>query len=198
MAALLFLIYSFFIGASIFVGVRQIMIWIIKATLEGKPVEEIYVVFTLLGVLLTGFLCDLGGIAVANGPLWLGLAIPDGPPLGATMVEKTETIVMDILMPFSFAYVGMSTDISSIYPHWTHLQPIIFMVLIAYLVKMVTVLFTCYFFNMPFRDCLALSLVLSLRGEVELLILKVHALLFILNLLDLFDFVIIYLVFIFR
>ncbi|XP_049406195.1 cation/H(+) antiporter 24-like [Solanum stenotomum] len=170
MAALWFLIYSFFIGASIFGGVRQIMIWIIKATPEGKSVEQIYVVFILLGVLLTGFLCDLGGIAVANGPLWLGLAIPDGPPLGATLIEKTETIVMDILMPFSFAYVGMFTDISSIYTHWPHLQPLFFMALTAYLVKMVTVLFTSYFFNMPFRDCLALSLVLSLRGEVELLI----------------------------
>uniref|UniRef100_A0A0V0IRA3 Putative ovule protein n=1 Tax=Solanum chacoense TaxID=4108 RepID=A0A0V0IRA3_SOLCH len=170
MAALWFLIYSFFIGASIFGGVRQIMIWIIKATPKGKSVEQIYVVFILLGVLLTGFLCDLGGIAVANGPLWLGLAIPDGPPLGATLVEKTETIVMDILMPFSFAYVGIFTDISSIYTHWPHLQPLFFMALTAYLVKMVTVLFTSYFFNMPFRDCLALSLVLSLRGEVELLI----------------------------
>ncbi|KAM3382273.1 cation/H(+) antiporter 24-like isoform X1 [Capsicum galapagoense] len=169
MAALWFVIYSFVIGVSIFGGVRQIMIWIIRATPEGKSVEQIYVVFILLGVMLSGFLCDLGGIAVANGPLWLGLAIPDGPPLGATLVEKTETIVMDILMPFSFAYVGMFTDISSIYGHWTHLQPIFFMAVTAYVVKMVTVLFTSYFLNMPFRDCLALSLVLSLRGEVELL-----------------------------
>ncbi|MCD7457527.1 hypothetical protein HAX54_035339 [Datura stramonium] len=170
MAVLWFLIYSLVIGVSIFGGVRQIMIWIIRATPEGKSVEQIYVVFILLGVMVAGFLCDLGGIAVANGPLWLGLAIPDGPPLGATLVEKTETIVMDILMPFSFAYVGMFTDISSMYGHWSHLQPIFFMALTAYIVKIVAVLFTSYFFNMPFRDCLALSLVLSLRGELELLI----------------------------
>lgn len=169
-AALWSLFYSFMIGASIFGGIRKIMIWIIKVTPEGKSVEQIYVVFILLGVMLTGFLCDLGGISVANGPLWLGLAIPDGPPLGATLVEKTETIVMNILMPFSFAYVGMLTDVSSIYTYWPHLQPIFFMALTAYVVKIVTVLFTSYFFNMPFRDCLALSLLLSLRGEVELLI----------------------------
>lgn len=90
MAALWFLIYYSLIGASIFGGVRQIMIWIIKATPEVKSVEQIYVVFILMGVMLSGFLRDLGGIAVSNGRLWLGLAIPDGPPLGATLVEKTD------------------------------------------------------------------------------------------------------------
>ncbi|OIT00785.1 PREDICTED: cation/H(+) antiporter 24 isoform X1 [Nicotiana attenuata] len=170
MYALWFLISLFLIGASIFGGVRRIMILIINATPEGKSVEQIYVVFILLGVLVSGFLCDLGGIELTNGPLWLGLAIPDGPPLGSTLVEKSETIVMDILMPFSFAYVGFFTDISSMYGHWSQLRPIFLMAVTAYVVKIVTVLFTAYFLNMPFRDCLALSLVLSLRGEIEFLI----------------------------
>ncbi|KAF2290263.1 hypothetical protein GH714_006648 [Hevea brasiliensis] len=47
---------------------------------------------------------DMFGLAIANGSLWFGLVVPDGPPLGATIVERSETIVMEILMPFAFAF----------------------------------------------------------------------------------------------
>ncbi|XP_074355909.1 cation/H(+) antiporter 24-like [Apium graveolens] len=65
------------------------------------------------------------GLAIANGPLWLGLAVPDGPPLGATLVEKSETFLWEILMPFSYVYIGLYTDVFSLHddtqPYFTML-----------------------------------------------------------------------------
>ncbi|KAA8543699.1 hypothetical protein F0562_021555 [Nyssa sinensis] len=70
-------------------------------------------------------LCDFFGLAIANGPLWLGLAVPLGPPLGATLVERSETVIMELLMPFSFTFVGMSVDVFSMSGQWASLMPLV-------------------------------------------------------------------------
>ncbi|XP_057483723.1 cation/H(+) antiporter 24-like [Actinidia eriantha] len=152
------------------VSARQAMIWVVRITPEGKPVGEAYVVAILLGVLVIAFMSDISGVAIANGPLWLGLAVPDGPPLGATLVERTDTIINEFFMPMSFAFVGMYTDISSLRGQWSSLLPLFVMLLIAYLTKFVTILLVSRFFEMPDRDGLTLSLVISLRGQLEILI----------------------------
>lgn len=158
------------IVASILGGLRKVLMWIIRTTPQGKPVDQFYVVAILLGVMVSGFVADMFGLAICNGPFWLGLAIPDGPPLGSILVEKSETIVMEILMPFSFMYVGMITDFSSMSGYWTHLQPLFFMVLTGYTIKTVSTLIASRLLGMTIRDSLTLSLIMSLRGEVELLL----------------------------
>ncbi|KAK4412516.1 Cation/H(+) antiporter 24 [Sesamum alatum] len=168
--ALLYVVSLVVFMGSIMGGVRQAMLWIVRTTPEGKPVDQIYVVVILLGVMVAGFFADMLGLAIANGPLWLGLAVPDGPPLGAILVEKSETIAMDFLMPFSFMYVGMITDLSFIKSDWPHLQPLFYMVLAGYTIKMAATLIVARFLDMTIRDSLTLSLIMSLRGEVELLL----------------------------
>jgi Kef-type K+ transport system membrane component KefB len=154
--------------------VRPVMEWIIKRTPAGQPVEQGYVVAILLGVCVIGFITDLFGIAIANGPLWLGLVIPDGPPLGTTLVERCETIVMDILMPFSFAFVGFYTDVNVMHAvGWSGLTPLFIMAVVGYVSKIIGTLVPAVFFDVPLRDSLTLSLILSLRGQVEL-ILYIH------------------------
>ncbi|XP_073133569.1 cation/H(+) antiporter 24-like [Henckelia pumila] len=169
-SALWYMISLVVVGASLIGGFRQAMIWIIRTTPEGKQVDQFYVVMILLGVMVVGFITDMFGLAIANGPFWLGLAIPDGPPLGATLVEKSETIVIELLMPFSFMYVGMVTDVFSLSGQWFHLKPIFLMILAGYIIKTVSTLVTSRFFDMTIRDSLTLSLISSLRGEMELLL----------------------------
>ncbi|KAJ0828819.1 hypothetical protein HanRHA438_Chr17g0841541 [Helianthus annuus] len=91
----------------------MLMFWIIKMTPEGKPVEQFYIVAILAGVLVWGFMSDFFGIALANGPMWFGLAIPEGPPLGATLVHKCETFISDILMPFALYKYGFDDGLCS-------------------------------------------------------------------------------------
>ncbi|RXH84963.1 hypothetical protein DVH24_041731 [Malus domestica] len=91
-----------------------------EITPEGQPVDQTYVLAILLGVLVMGCLADISGMAIANGAFWLGLAIPDGPPLGSTIVERSELVIVDVLMPFAFAMVGLYVDVNSMsYVGWS-------------------------------------------------------------------------------
>ncbi|KAK9279253.1 hypothetical protein L1049_012931 [Liquidambar formosana] len=120
--------------------------------------------------MVMGFLTDMFGIAIGNGPLWLGLVIPDGPPLGATLVERSETIMTEILMPFSFTLVGLYTDVFTLSAGWSGIWPLLLMAFAAFVAKFVATLVTSLYFKMPFRESLTLSLIMSLRGQVELVL----------------------------
>lgn len=167
--ALWYMISVVFLLAFMLTFVRWTMEWIIKQTPEGQPVDQGYVVAILLGVCMMGFLTDMFGIAIANGPLWLGLVIPDGPPLGATLVKRSETIIMDLLMPFAFAMVGLVTDVSAMTSvGWSTLSPLFVMAVTGYFSKLIGTLVPSAFFDLPLRDGLTLGLIMSLRGQVEL------------------------------
>ncbi|KDP45750.1 hypothetical protein JCGZ_17357 [Jatropha curcas] len=153
------------------IPIRRAMFWIVRNTPEGRPVNQNLVIFILLAVLVMGFFTDMFGIAIANGSMWLGLIIPDGPPLGATIVERSETIVMEILMPFSFAVVGLCTDVFSMADYgWTKLAPLFAMTLTGYFAKLLSTLVAALYFEIPLKDSLTLSLVMNLRGQLDLLI----------------------------
>lgn len=167
----LFYLVSFIILASSFIaGARQAMLWIIRATPEEKPVDQTCVTAILVTVMVAGLVSDTFGLTVANGPLWLGLAVPNGPPLGTALVEKMETIVRDILRPFSFMYIGFMVDVASMSSHWSHLHPLMLMVLSAYVVKMVSTFVASRFHEISIRDSLTLSLLVGLKGDVDLML----------------------------
>ncbi|KAH1225741.1 Malonyl CoA-acyl carrier protein transacylase [Glycine max] len=140
----------------------------------GRSALSIALIGDSFGALVMGFLTDMFGIAIANGPVFLGLVIPDGPRVGATIVQKTETIMADILLPFSFIMVGSYTDFYAMSASgWSSLEPLIVMVITGYVLKFFSTWIVLHFWRMPLREGLTLSLTLSLRGHIEL-ILFVH------------------------
>lgn len=172
MNALWYLISLIILLGFIVFGVRKVMHWIIKRTPEGQAVEQGFIIAILLGVLTMGFLTDLFGIAILNGPLWLGMAIPDGPPLGSTLVERSETIISELLMPVSFAFVGLYTDVFEMAKAgWPTLAPLFFLALAGHFFKLGATLIPSLFFQLPLRDSLAVSFIMCLRGQVEIILL---------------------------
>ncbi|XP_071690648.1 cation/H(+) antiporter 24 [Rutidosis leptorrhynchoides] len=170
MAALGYILSLIAFMVTIFYGNRSMMFWIIKNTPEGKPVEQFYIIAILGAVLVWGFMSDFFGIALANGPMWFGLAIPDGPPLGATLVQKSESFINDILMPFAYINMGLMTDIFGMWTEWAKLKPLLYIIMTGYLSKFLSTLFMTRFFEMPIREGVTLSLIMSLRGQVEFLL----------------------------
>lgn len=151
--------------------VRPAMIRINKNTAEGQPVKEYFVVVMLLGAFVMGFLTDFLGMALATGPFFLGLAIPDGPHVGATLDKKTSAILDDFFLPFSFIMVGSYTDVYAMSASgWSGLSPLIIMIIVGYFLKFFTTLITLHLFRMPFRDGLTVSLIMNLRGLTELVL----------------------------
>ncbi|XP_021721074.1 cation/H(+) antiporter 24-like [Chenopodium quinoa] len=151
-------------------GIPQVMQWINRQTPEGKPVDQKYITATLLGVFVIAFTTDFIGAAIGNGPLWLGLAIPDGPPIGATIVHKSEVVMNDILMPFAYATIGLKTDIFAMSECWSCLTPLFALATMAIVSKLVSVVMAAQFTDMSYRDSLAMSFMLSLRGQTEFLL----------------------------
>ncbi|KAF8411733.1 hypothetical protein HHK36_004291 [Tetracentron sinense] len=164
-----FMISVFVLLAFIVWVLRPLALWVVRQTPEGKPVDQLYVTFIMLGVLVTGFISDFIGVSIGNGPLWLGLAMPDGPPLGAAIVERSETVINDLLMPLFFAYVGLYTDVFSM-TDFSTMGSLFVIMLVGYIGRLFGTLLPSLYFDLPLREGLVLSLVLSLRGQLELLL----------------------------
>lgn len=146
--------------------IRPASFWIIHNTPEGKPVEEIYILLILVLVSVVGFFSDLIGANSFNGALVLGLALPEGPPLGATLVEKLDCIISGIFLPLYYAMSGLKTNVSAIQNlgTWSFLQLI---VLVGCFGKLLGTLLPSLYFKMPFREALSLSLLMNAKGIVE-------------------------------
>ncbi|XP_057956700.1 cation/H(+) antiporter 24 [Malania oleifera] len=168
--SLWFIISMVILSITVLVGARKLMIMILRRTPEGKPIDQMYVTGILLAVLAIGFLTDFFGIAIGNGPLWLGLAIPDGPPIGATVVERCEAFLTEFLLPLGFATVGLTTDLSTMSEAWPTLLPLFVVCIVGYVTKFAAVLLSSLYFEMPLKDSITLGLILSIRGTVEFIL----------------------------
>ncbi|CAK7330403.1 unnamed protein product [Dovyalis caffra] len=152
-------------------GIGRVTIWIVEKTPEGQPVEQAYVVLFLLGALVMGFLSDMLGLGIAAGSLWLGLMIPDGPPLGSAIVDKCETFIMDFFMPLSYVYIGMFVDVFEMasVPR-SSLMPLFTLAVSGIVFKLLATLLTSLLVKIPSRDALTLALILNLRGQQEFML----------------------------
>lgn len=65
-------------------------------------------------VFCCAFLCDIIGQHFMLGPTILGLAVPDGPPLGSALVDKLESYMLSILLLGYFVFSGAAMDVSSV------------------------------------------------------------------------------------
>jgi Kef-type K+ transport system membrane component KefB len=152
------------LGAVILFAVRPVALKVIERTPPGKPVDENYVFFFLLIVLLVGFYSDVIGTNSFHGALMLGLAIPDGPPLGTALGEKIDAMVSGLILPLYYAMTGLSTDVWSL--RWGRLQLV---VLLGWFGKLVGVMVPSLFLEIPIRDAVSLSLFMSSKGIVEVI-----------------------------
>ncbi|RWR93250.1 cation/H+ antiporter 15-like protein [Cinnamomum micranthum f. kanehirae] len=147
------IIFTFFI-------VRPLLFMVIHRTLEGEPVDNIYIIAILLGVLVIESINNIVGGTTLTGAMFFGLAMPEGPPLGAALVKKSETIVQIFFLPLVYAAVGLKTDVFAIHnlKSWMNLQSLL---IIGYMAKTVGIVLSCRHFKMPIRDALSLSLIMN-------------------------------------
>ncbi|KAK7305935.1 hypothetical protein VNO77_43848 [Canavalia gladiata] len=145
---------------------RPAILWVLKRSGGGDSVNEFCIVCVFLSVLLTGFLSELVGQHYAMGPIILGLAVPEGPPLGTALISKMETICLAFLYPLYLAVNGLLTDIFSIDLQSVWIVTVI--VVVAFFVKIGAVMLPGYYFNVSMKECCAIGLLLNGRGIAEL------------------------------
>lgn len=160
-ALILIIVFIFFV-------VRPIALWVIRTTPQNKEVEEKYIFAILVIVAIVGFFSDMIGANSFNGALVVGIAIPDGPPLGSAVVQKLDCFVTDVLMPLYFVMSGLKTDVFAIQnaTSWSMLQ---FLMFLGFAGKFVGTIIPSLWMKMPLRDAASLSLIMCVKGVVELL-----------------------------
>ncbi|KAK4837419.1 hypothetical protein QYF36_005258 [Acer negundo] len=152
-------------------GIHSAALWVIQRTPEGKPVKERYffsVLIALLGCGLTGQVIGLNAFIV---PFIVGLVIPDGPPLGAALVEKLDCFVSVILTPVFFIICGLKTDVFAI-QKFKNVVVILSIAVVAVFGKILGTVVPPLICRMPLRDALSLGLIMSSKGLVELALLS--------------------------
>jgi len=152
-------------------GIRPAALWAIRNTPEGKPVKDAYIYVVFVALMGFGFLGEVIGINSLITSFLLGLVIPDGPPLGAAIVDRLDCFVSALLMPIFFTLCGLKTNIFSV-QKWKTVGVILLVVFIGFLGKIIGTMLPPLFCRMPFRDALALGLLMNSKGIVELVLLN--------------------------
>jgi Kef-type K+ transport system membrane component KefB len=165
----------FFILLVIFI-IRPAMFWIIKETPEGSHVNDNYVYSVLVFALLSSYASYKFGFYGLFGPFVLGLAIPEGPPLGTAIIKKIDTFVNEILMPLFVTTSVMRVDFKDIL-NWRNesdgsVDDFMVQTLVLIGVVFVTKFIACMILplrnKMPLNDAVSLALIMSSKGIVEI------------------------------
>ncbi|KAF2292193.1 hypothetical protein P3X46_022173 [Hevea brasiliensis] len=152
-------------------GIRPAALWLVRHTPEGKPVKEIYTFVVLIALMGCVFLGEVVGIDALISSFLVGLAIPDGPPLGAALVERLDCFVSVLLTPIFFTLCGLKTNVFTI-QKWRNVGIIQLVVCVGFFGKLIGTMLPPLFCRMPFRDVLSLGLIMNSRGIVELILLN--------------------------
>ncbi|PHT82104.1 hypothetical protein T459_15119 [Capsicum annuum] len=160
-------VFLFVIFALIVFTMRPLSLWIIKKTPEGRPVDSVYIIWACVTVLIALILVDNAGLNYQFGPFILGLVIPDGPPLGSTLVDKLETIVSGLLAPLLVTYCGMKVNLVELYD-LAFLNWIWVMVFFSLTVKYASVFLPALACKVPPKDAAALAFIMITQGVIQM------------------------------
>jgi Kef-type K+ transport system membrane component KefB len=149
-------------------AIRPASFWVIRQTPEGRPVKNTHI-HTIMLILLGSMLFSrFFGQTVILGPFLLGLAIPDGPPLGSAIVKKLNFFVSDVFLPLYVTTCAMRVDLSLIKFDNSFMKINTVIIVLTFVAKMVACLVPSLYSKMPLNDALALALLLSCKGVIQL------------------------------
>lgn len=159
-----------FLICAVFI-IRPAMFWVIKQTPEGRPVKNSYIMLITVGVLLVAMTSHWFGQLVLFAPYILGLVTPDGPPLGSALVDKLDTFVSGLLLPLFITGCAARVTFSGFAFH--QFDPEVWGVIGLAMVTSGAKVLACLIITkwgckMPLNDSLAISMIMSAKGIVEL------------------------------
>ncbi|PKI54657.1 cation/H(+) antiporter 14 [Punica granatum] len=153
----------------LFFLVRPFIIWLTKQSEGEKPMHETHFVFILCIVAASCFLAECLGQHSSHGAFFLGLILPDGPPLGPVLVQKLETFASTFILPVYCTLSGLRTDLHSLATGTTLKLELLIMA--GYIGKFAGIIFPSLLcFHIKFRDSLCVALILCCKGIMEIAI----------------------------
>ncbi|GLT49628.1 hypothetical protein SLA2020_231740 [Shorea laevis] len=146
---------------------RPAMQWMVRQTPEGAPVRSIFLYAIIVLFLLSPKLGSWFHLFILFTPL-IGLAVPDGPPLGSALVEKFEFVVNGLFLPLFVTACAMRVDLTKLNFSNPSLKNQALINFVITMVKFGVTLGLPFFCDVPKRDSLALAFIMNTKGIVEL------------------------------
>lgn len=148
---------------------RPAMFWMVRQTPEGRPVKDLHIFSIILVVLGVALASDRFDLSVVFGPFILGLAVPDGPPLGSTLVQKLDCMVSGVLLPLFVTITMMKANLSDINFNGDQLaKPNLIVTIVIVIAKFAACMGPALYCKMPIKDATTLALILSCKGVCEM------------------------------
>ncbi|KAF3433323.1 hypothetical protein FNV43_RR24425 [Rhamnella rubrinervis] len=149
---------------------RPAILWMRNRSKGGKYVKETYVFASFTLVLVVAFLCEGIGQHYVLGPLILGLVVPNGPPFGAALASKVDTLATVLFYPTYLAVSGLQTNFYKV--QVSGLVAVGIITLFACITKVGAVMVTGHYTNIPRFEAFVLGLIMNGKGIIELMVLN--------------------------
>ncbi|XP_007020975.2 PREDICTED: cation/H(+) antiporter 4 [Theobroma cacao] len=147
---------------------RPGMKWMVRRTPEGGQIKDVFLYAVILGFMSSPRINEFFNIFLLFGPFILGLAVPDGPPLGSALVEKLDPVVSGLFLPLFASTCGMRIDLSYLKKSTEYAQNQAIAAVVAVIFKFGVSLALPLLCKMPLRDSLALAFIMITKGIVEM------------------------------
>ncbi|CAN1812183.1 Cation/H(+) antiporter 3 [Linum perenne] len=143
-------------------GLKNVVLWCIKKTPSGKPMNETYV-HLVIGILMAlASSGDALGVYYLFGPFLFGLVIPAGSPLATSVIAKLETAASGIFLPMLLAISSTTFDIYMFIENYD--QRLNFQISVhGYIIKLVLTLLSCLACKMSVRDSIVFTLIVNTK-----------------------------------
>lgn len=155
--------------------VRQAMLWVIRHTPEGVPVKNTYL---YIGLLLAYLSYIFWSHYLFFGPLGafvLGLAIPNGPPLGSLFVQRFNGFNEGIFLPLFGSLSMMKLDWKFLIKAFENgkllegpLYEFFSFIFVLYVAKFTTTFLAAIAAKMPLKVSIILGLIMGTKSSFEL------------------------------
>ncbi|XP_069155593.1 cation/H(+) antiporter 14 isoform X2 [Solanum lycopersicum] len=147
-------------------AVRPLVKHIARTIPERGAMKESHFLMIAVLALLCGFVAQSLGQPPAVGTFILGVVVPEGPPLGSSMVYKIDSFCTGLLLPAKFAISGLTLDIFSL-GRGKSLIGVEAVILLGYLGKFAGTLVSAVHFAVSFQDAVPLALIMCCKGIIE-------------------------------
>ncbi|KAG2333509.1 hypothetical protein Bca4012_016891 [Brassica carinata] len=141
---------------------------IVNITPEGKPVRKLYLYGTIMTAIAASIYTTFFNQIHVLGAFMVGIAIPDGPPLGSALEAKFESLATNVFFPISIAVMTMKGDIIRVLYAFDDISFNIFLVGFTLVLKWTASFVPCLIFKLPTRESIIIAMIMNYKGFVDL------------------------------
>ncbi|TKY46630.1 Cation/H(+) antiporter 4 [Spatholobus suberectus] len=146
---------------------RPAMMWIVKNTPEGRPVNKIYIYAIIVAFLAIGYFAGNFNQPFLAGAIVLGISVPEGPPLGSELVNQLELFSTWFLSSIFVTCCIMKVELT-LCSSFAVIAVVCGFIVMVHLIRLLLCMGICRYCKMPSTDGFCLALILSCKGVVDI------------------------------